>query len=269
MGGPNHSQSWLQRPMGAQGRFMLFLLDACGINIISFLFPNRKYYFWSFQKIKNPNYKGKWKAPLIDNPGWLFSIDVIKSQIVFQRSLLLFKNFVAELLNPLLQTLRMTPSSMFTPNWNMLVLSCGRYSFLLFPCNPFLLITYLTMMNSYIDDPIYILDIRWNQAPCLTMSWLLTIRNMQRTSPKKHGASTRRYIFKPSYSFFFFMYLVLIEFDTFFKVEKAAFEEAEKKREEEVNIVSWSCIFKCLIIKCWFCAFTFTRKPRVIQLNQM
>jgi len=21
------------------------------------------------QKIKNPNYKGKWKAPLIDNPG--------------------------------------------------------------------------------------------------------------------------------------------------------------------------------------------------------
>lgn len=23
----------------------------------------------SWQKIKNPNYKGKWKAPLIDNPG--------------------------------------------------------------------------------------------------------------------------------------------------------------------------------------------------------
>ena len=23
------------------------------------------------QKIKNPNYKGKWKAPLIDNPGSL------------------------------------------------------------------------------------------------------------------------------------------------------------------------------------------------------
>jgi len=26
----------------------------------------------SWQKIKNPNYSGKWKAPLIDNPGLLF-----------------------------------------------------------------------------------------------------------------------------------------------------------------------------------------------------
>jgi hypothetical protein len=31
-----------------------------------------------FQKIKNPNYQGKWKAPKIDNPGlfWLL-LDVI------------------------------------------------------------------------------------------------------------------------------------------------------------------------------------------------
>lgn len=27
--------------------------------------------FFVIQKIKNPDYKGKWKAPLIDNPGIL------------------------------------------------------------------------------------------------------------------------------------------------------------------------------------------------------
>lgn len=35
-----------------------------------YLFANFVYY--ASQKIKNPNYSGKWKAPLIDNPGSIF-----------------------------------------------------------------------------------------------------------------------------------------------------------------------------------------------------
>jgi hypothetical protein len=31
-------------------------------------------FFYVIQKIKNPDYKGKWKAPLIDNPSITFLI---------------------------------------------------------------------------------------------------------------------------------------------------------------------------------------------------
>lgn len=125
----------------------------------------------------------------------------------------------------------MTPSSMFSPNWNMLVLSCGRYNFpLCFFVNHFCISFVHWWSKSF--------DIRWNQAPCLTMSWSPTIQNTPSRSPKKHGARTRRYIINflaVAFLSLSLIYLVLIEFHVSFKVEKAAFEEAEKKREEEVT----------------------------------
>lgn len=49
--------------------FFFTLVHDISIITLLFLLEDFKHYFCSFQKIKNPNYKGKWKAPLIDNPG--------------------------------------------------------------------------------------------------------------------------------------------------------------------------------------------------------
>jgi hypothetical protein len=62
--------------MEAKGLCLCFKLKAFDVNL---WFGDRVFLtLLLFQKIKNPNYQGKWKAPKIDNPGlfWLL-LDVI------------------------------------------------------------------------------------------------------------------------------------------------------------------------------------------------
>lgn len=43
--------------------------------------------FFLFQKIKNPNYKGKWKAPMIDNPGILLPLIIICVLLILKHTI--------------------------------------------------------------------------------------------------------------------------------------------------------------------------------------
>jgi hypothetical protein len=56
--------------MEAKGMHMIMLdkLQCTALQLLMWI------YFYVIQKIKNPDYKGKWKAPLIDNPGITFLI---------------------------------------------------------------------------------------------------------------------------------------------------------------------------------------------------
>jgi hypothetical protein len=49
------------------------------LHVLTFLYP---------QKIKNPNYKGKWKIPWIDNPGKEMRITDVHSALDFEVDLL-------------------------------------------------------------------------------------------------------------------------------------------------------------------------------------
>jgi hypothetical protein len=84
---------------------------------------------------------------------------------------------------------------------------------------------------------------RWNLEPCLTMSWSLTTPSTQSRWLKKHGESRKMYVaflievksskVEPFDDIDWWHYWIL-------QAEKAAFEELEKKRDEEV--LSWSCV---------------------------
>ena len=72
------------------------------------------------QKIKNPNYQGKWKAPMIDNPGmflwnWTLYLLLFGCWVISTES-----NSCAS------QISRMIHTFMHLTAWSTLALSCGR-----------------------------------------------------------------------------------------------------------------------------------------------
>lgn len=158
----------------------------CECNAIVF----KEAIFW-WQKIKNPNYQGKWKAPKIDNPG-----DTLLS--FSQMILICWGNFFFYCIS-LVQCMKNNltfvidykddPDLYVFPDLKYVAIELWQVisSRLIYVWHFFFIITGISQLFKTH------LCIRWSRELCLTMFWSAMIRNMQRSSLKKHGGNRKMY----------------------------------------------------------------------------
>lgn len=113
---PYHSKPRIQGTMEAKG--MTVPLTTYNLTAIQILISDNICFIC--QKIKNPNYQGKWKAPMIDNPGmfpwnWTLYLLLFGCWVISTES----NSFASQISRTIHTFTHLTA-------WSTLALSCGR-----------------------------------------------------------------------------------------------------------------------------------------------